>query len=932
MLSATYRVQLTPEFGFRALREALPYLHSLGVSHLYLSPVFQSRAGSTHGYDVTDHSRLDEELGGRREFDELSRACRERGMGLVLDIVPNHMALGPQNQWWADVLENGPASRFAGYFDIDWEPSRSSMRNRLLVPVLSAPLGEVIDSGALSIAFMPESGSFQVRHADLAFPLEPRSYALVFSGRPGAVDIHEEAARQEFCSLLDAFAALPPPVAAAPEVLQQRDRDRQVNQRRLARLCAREPVVREFIERTLQQVNASPEQVAGVLQAQPYRLAFWRVSGEEVNYRRFFDVNELAALRVEEPEVFASTHGLVRELMQSAPIDGIRVDHADGLYDPERYFGRLRDLVSVDGQRPWIIAEKILAAGEELAETWCVDGSTGYEFGALVTAWLARGPGLDTLRRIYRRYVQSTTPYAEIVYQSKKLVMRSSLAAEISMLAIRLDRLAQLHRHTSDFTLFDLRQAIVEVIACFPVYRTYIAADRLTAEDVQHVRRAIGMAFSRKQSARRALEFLQRVLLGEFQDDPARAEAAIQFTQRFQQVTGPVMAKGVEDTAFYRYASFLPMNEVGADPDGRAIHTEILHRANEARLRDWPRCMLSTSTHDSKRGEDVRFRLCVLSEQPQAWADCLGRWRKLKRRRHGADPAAAVQEYLLLQSLLGIWPAAGPADIEALGWRLGEYAIKAAREGKELTSWLDPDPDAETALQDLVNQMLPGPAAGFERYFREIIDRVAYFGLLNSLTAVTLKFTAPGIPDVYQGTELPALTLVDPDNRRTVQMGEHAAALAQIDARLGTETTLEVVQRLLADWRDGHIKLFLTATLLRLRRSVPDVFAGDYLVLPTEGSMAAHLCAFARIAEGGALVTVVSRWAATLAEGAMQPPLGGVWRDTTVLVRGVPPGRYTDVFTGREHEIQSRSGEDFAMQAAALFEALPVAVLARRAA
>jgi len=883
MLRATYRVQLNAQFGFDDLRRALPYLKRLGISHLYLSPIFHSRPGSMHGYDVIDHGRIDPELGGREGFARLVAACRELGMGVVLDIVPNHMAvLGVENAWWMDVLENGPASGCAKFFDIDWSPVRQTMHNRLLVPILGAPLGEVVERGEVRIVFRPEAGTFHVNYFEHWLPLEPRSYPMILragEGIPGRSPVLDEDAQLELSSLMDAFAALPPPLAAPPEVLQVRERDRQVNQRRLARLCTREPAVLKLIEVALERINApspDPELLDELMQAQPYRLAFWRVSGEEINYRRFFDVNELAALRMEDPQVFAATHGLLRELWQERLIDGVRVDHADGLYDPAEYFRRLRDVLAPehDRPRPWVVVEKILGGGEKLRADWPVDGTTGYEFGALVTGWLSKGEGVAELDRTWRRHVGGPVRYDEIVYQSKKQVMHTSLAAEISGLAARLDRLAQMHRNTRDFTLFDLRAAIVEVIACFPVYRTYIAAGQLSAEDVQHVRRAIGAAFSRKHGAHRALEFIERVLLGELEGDSRRAEAALEFTQKFQQVTSPVMAKGVEDTAFYRFARYLPMNEVGAEPDARGISTDLLHRANEERARDWPRTMLSTATHDSKRGEDVRWRLCVLSEIPHEWAACVSRWRRLKRHhRREVGAPEVVQEYLLLQSLLGIWPAdPATADMDALRTRLCEYATKAAREAKQSTSWLDPDEEVERELRDLVMRMLPERGvAGFERYFRSVIDTVLYFGLFNALAALTLKLTAPGIPDFYQGTELPSLVLVDPDNRRPVDLDAHATQLAGIEALLANNPPEAAVAQMLQGWQDGRLKLYVTSRLLALRASHADAFAGEYLALGVEGARSEHVCAFARQSGDCTVIAVATRWPATLCGGEPRP-------------------------------------------------------------
>jgi (1->4)-alpha-D-glucan 1-alpha-D-glucosylmutase len=943
MLRATYRVQLNAQFGFDELRRALPYLHRLGISHLYLSPVFHSRQGSTHGYDLIDHGRIDPDLGGREGFEALVAACRELGMGLVLDIVPNHMAvLGAENAWWMDVLENGPASSCAKFFDIDWTPVRQTMRNRLLVPILGAPLGEVVERGEVRVVFRPESGIFLLNYFEHWLPVEPRSYPMILragEGIPGRSPALGEDAQLELASLMDAFAALPPPLPAESEVLQVRYRDRQVNQRRLARLCAREPAVLALIQVALERINApspDPELLDRLLQAQPYRLAFWRVSGEEINYRRFFDVNDLAAVRMEDAEVFEATHGLLRALWQQRLIDGVRVDHADGLYDPAEYFRRLRDVLVPDAERPqpWVVVEKILGAGEKLRTDWSVDGTTGYEFNALVTGWLTQPAGVAELDRIWRRQVGGTEGYGEIVYQSKRQVMHTSLAAEISGLAARLDRLAQMHWNTRDFTLFDLRAAIVEVIACFPVYRTYITGSQPGAEDVQHVRRAIGAAFSRKRSSHRALEFLERVLLGELEGSSGRAEAALEFTQKFQQVTSPVMAKGVEDTAFYRFARYLPMNEVGSEPDARGLSTELLHRANEERAREWPRTMLSTATHDSKRGEDVRWRLCVLSEIAHEWAACVGRWRRLKRH-HRREPGApeVVQEYLLLQSLLGIWPAnADLADMDALRERLCEYAIKAAREAKQATSWLDPDEEVERGLRELVARMLPEQgAAGFERYFRPVIDPVLYFGMFNALAALVLKLTAPGIPDFYQGTELPSLVLVDPDNRRPVDLDAHAAQLAAIDALAASRPLPEVVSALLSSWQDGRLKMYVTRRLLALRASHADAFSGDYLALSVEGARGEHVCAYARQGGDCTVIALASRWTATLCGGELKPPVGeAIWQDTAVLLAPrIPAGRYVDVLSGQVHEVAGE-GEGRRLPAARLFELLPCCVLVRQ--
>jgi len=904
--------------------------------------VSRSRRGSQHGYDVTDHSTIDPELGGEAGFRELVAACRGHSMGIVLDIVPNHMAvMTADNAWWMDVLENGPASRFADYFDIDWTPGRPTMRNRLLVPALAGPLGDIIEQGGITLSFDATRGTFCARYESLQFPLDPRSYPRLFKacfqqrGQPAG-----QAVRAQLSRLLEAFAALPPAQPCPTEVQLLRHREARTLQKALALLCQTHPSLAGFIGDGLGELARLPgkrraDVLAELLSVQPYRLAFWRVSGEEINYRRFFDINDLAALRMEERMVFDATHALVGRLWTDRSIDGVRIDHADGLYDPAQYFQRLRHLLGerAGGGAPWIVVEKILGRGEALAADWQVDGTTGYEFAALVTAWLMDDAGAPALQRTFRRFRGPGPEYPDIAYRSRKEIMRTSLAAEISGLATRLDRLAQRHYNTLDFTLFDLREAIVEVAACFPVYRTYVrGAGPAQDEDARHIRRAVGAARSRKQAAGRALEFLERVLLGELAEDPARGAAALEFTLKFQQVTAPVMAKGIEDTACYRYPCFLASNEVGGDPLCAGIATEALHQANMVRRRDYPRCVLASSTHDTKRGEDARHRLCVLTEVAAEWSACIARWRRLRGRRRSARTVGATMEYLLLQSLLAIWPA-GPTEgaLPELRNRMEEYAIKAAREAKEQTSWLDPDQDYEQSLRSYIGLLLPeGADTGFQAYFRSVIEPVAYFGMLNGLTAAALKFTAPGIPDIYQGNELPALVLVDPDNRRQPDYAAHAAILEELEREVARTSPADVAALLLEHWRNGHLKLLLSRRLLALRAEYAALFAaGDYLPLVTAGTHAGHLCAFARTTGDCCLLVVVARQMAALSGGRPVAPLGAdTWQDTRVLLPAqLRGGPYQDVLTGRALTVAEASGTERALSIGALFTVLPVSVL-----
>lgn len=944
---ATYRLQLSAQFGFAHLHSILPYLARLGISHLYLSPIFKARPGSSHGYDVVDHGQLNAELGDGKELEELALAARNLGMGIVLDIVPNHMAvMTDSNVWWADVLENGRSSRFAAFFDIDWRPARESMRNRLLVPVLGGTFGDTIERGEIRVHFDPAAGAFALRYQEHSFPLDPRHYPLIFAaaGHELAQWSSEDSDRQDFDSLMDAFAALPETRDIDAESVERRYRDKEVNKRRLVRLCERRSDLLALFGRVLAVVNgdsgesSSRDALAALLERQPYRLAFWRVSGEEINYRRFFDVNELAALRMEDPSVFQATHSLLLALVQSNVVEGIRVDHADGLHDPKRYFQRLAEEVDLLGGAPcWTVAEKVLAVDEQLPADWPIDGTTGYEFGALVSAWLMRADQVPALERTYRRHVGNASSFDAIAYQSKKDVMRGSLAAEISVLAAQLDRVAQLHRSSSDFTVFDLREAVVETIACFPVYRTYVSSEGATSTDRQIIGRAVGLALSRRAATRRALEFLRDVLCGQL--NGVQRKPSLDFTMKFQQVTGPVMAKGVEDTAFYRYSCLLALNEVGSDPGGRLIDNEQLHRASAERARQWPNTMLASSTHDSKRGEDASWRLAALAENVAVWRDCLARWRRLKRRaRVAAQTISAADEYLLLQTALSIWPlsaAPQPEELATLRARIEEYAVKAAREAKLSTTWFDPDPEYEKALKEFVGTLIPNSrtAAGFQRYFQPVIDAVAWAGVLNALAATVLKLTTPGVPDLYQGAEVPHLALVDPDSRRAVDWQRLESGLASLAAQVQSSSARQVAARLLGDWRSGALKQFVIWRLLELRRSQAQLFASNgYEPLVVQGEHAARVVAFLRNTAGagmrhGAIIVVVARWVATLvADGSTVSP---VWRETQIqLPADTPLGRWTDALTGVVLEV----GEPRLLSVAECFATLPAAVLVFNAA
>ncbi len=924
---ATYRLQLNREFTFADATRAVQYLARLNISHVYASPILKARPGSMHGYDVTDHTRLNPELGTQEEFEQLVAALHEHGMGLIVDIVPNHLGvMGDDNVWWLDVLENGPSARAAHHFDIDWRPNRGSMRDRVLVPTLGDVYGAVLENGELKLQLDPVAGSFAIRYHEHLFPIDPREYPRIFAHTPipatllAADDPH----RADFESLLNAFSNLPPRSETSEDAIAIRYRDKEAHKRRLVRLLERSPEIAQYLATTLTQINGTPgdprsfDALDALLDAQAYRLSYWRVAVDEINYRRFFDVNDLAALRMDETGVFDSTHRLIFELIDRGLIDGLRIDHVDGLYDPEAYLERLQ-------WKPlYVVVEKILAPHERLPETWPVQGTTGYEFAALTTSWLVCNDYEVRMTRRYRQFTESDASFEQIAYDSKRLVMRSSLAAEIEVLATQLDRIAQLDRRTADFTRAGIREAVREVIACFPVYRTYVSHRGVSDEDRRIVNWAVNVARKRSAGAELSVfDFLRDVLLGERSEGRSESvrRAMLEFAMKFQQVTSPVAAKGVEDTAMYRYNRLVCLNEVGNDPGRYGVSSSALHQANAERARLWPHTMLATTTHDTKRSEDVRARIAVLSEIPELWKRHVARWTRLnrsKRRQVGEDPAPDRQdEYLLYQTLVGIW---SPQEESAtLIERVQAYAVKAAREAKRSSSWISPNVEYEKALTDFIAELLGDPErSAFLKDFRVLAETAAFFGSINSLVQTVLKIAAPGVPDFYQGTEFPALTLVDPDNRRRVDFD---AAAQQLDAI----ESLPQHERVTS-------KLYVMQKLLRLRRDDPELFAkGDYQALQIEGVHKEHVFAFARTFEGRTCLVIVPRWTAKLMDSVTELPLRErVWGDTRVLIsNGAVRAPLQDVLIGREVAIDEAQRERSLRIATALSE-FPVAVLAGR--
>ena len=903
---ATYRLQLHRDFGFDDALRILPYLDRLGVSHVYCSPVQRARAGSTHGYDVVAHDQVNPELGGEEGLRRFVAGLRERGMGLLLDMVPNHMGVwGDDNAWWLDVLENGPASVFAQHFDIDWQPLNPDLAGKVLVPLLGGPYGEVLARGELVLRFDEARGSFAVHYYEHRLPLAPETYPRLLD--PARSRLADPDLADRLGSLATALGHLPGRDAPDPKQRAERDRDKELLKARLARLVAREPAVAEAIAGAVARFNAAGprDSLDALITTQAWRPAYWRVAGDEVNYRRFFDVGGLAAIRIENDAVFEATHGFALDLAARGDVDGLRIDHPDGLYDPAGYFRKLQEgyarrlgmaLPPQDHEgrpsRPlYVVAEKIAAGHEDVPHAWHVHGTTGYRFANVVNAVMVDTAAERSMRHTFGRFTGEHRPFEEVARRSRVAIMRNALASELNVLATELLRIARADRRTRDYTLNGLRRALTEVTACLPVYRTYLL-ERASPQDRRYVEWAVRDALRHSEDDDLSVfDFLRRTLLGEVLPEAPEGLAAQvrRFAARYQQFSSPVAAKGVEDTAFYRWFPLASLNEVGGEPAQFGMTVEQFHAASADRCRHWPHTLLATSTHDHKRSEDVRNRIDVLSEMPGAWRLASRRWRvmnqalreRLAAQGAPADAPSTLHEYLLYQTLLGTWPDAQGADA-AYADRLVDYMRKAARESKLRTRWTQPDEAYESALGGFVRGLLdPAQSAGFLAEASDLAQRLGWWGALNSLSTTLLKHASPGVPDTYQGHEATALTLVDPDNRQPVDFDGLSRMLDGLDA-LGAHAG-EVLGAAPAD---GRAKLWVARQMLAWRRREPDLFRlGGYHPLPAGGGQQENLVAFARQWQGRLLVAVAGRLWSRLPVSAGEPPLGaaawtGTWVDT----------------------------------------------------
>jgi (1->4)-alpha-D-glucan 1-alpha-D-glucosylmutase len=904
---ATYRLQLTRDFDFDKAAEIVPYLKALGITHLYASPFMKARKGSTHGYDVVDHTRLNPELGGEAGFARLSETLKAHDLGLILDFVPNHVGVHyADNPWWLDVLEWGPASPHAVSFDIDWEQLPYRKRGGVLLPIIGTSYGEALEHGDIELRYDADEGSFSCWYFEHRLPIGPERYGEILRMIVQDAKAEGSEAGRHILQLASRYRGLRHPDRKEAPALK-------------AELKAIAGGA-EIIARGLAAYRAGPDRAAQtlalhhLLERQHYRLGHWRLASSDINYRRFFDVNSLAGLRVEDAATFETAHRLVRKLIADGRLQGLRLDHIDGLRDPAQYFVRLRRLVrDAQGRHPkpfYVVVEKILGEGEKLAGFAGVHGTTGYEWMNVITHLLVDPKGLDSFDEIWRQISNQPPRLEPVVREAKRRVLETLLTSEFTVLSRLLARIASGHFSTRDYSADSLRQALELYVLHFPAYRSYLTTAGPTAHDCALISQVVEQARADWFAADDGIfDFLRDTLTMDLIKRSGATHSAPRirrFALKVQQFTGPLMAKSLEDTAFYRYHRLLALNEVGGDPAAKGLSIAGFHAAMQARAKAWPHGMTATATHDTKRGEDARARLAALTEIAGEWTSTAAKWKVLNAPHLVADgdmrAPSVTAEYMLYQTLLGAWPIGGFDDdfIE----RITAYALKAAREGKEETSWLNPNEAYEAGLQSFIARILDRSAsAEFLASLATLARRVALLGALNSLSQLTLKTTLPGVPDFYQGTEFWDLSLVDPDNRRPVDFAERSAALAALRA--------PDWHNLSQSWEDGRLKLAWTAHLLELRTELAEVFThGSYHPLEVEGPHRDHVIAFARRRGTDAAIVAVARHFAPFSQ------TGRTWPSAASFDGEISLGGFS---------IEGHPGK--ALPLSTLFQNLPVAVL-----
>lgn len=901
--TATCRIQFTPSFGFQAARAVIAYLNDLGISDIYASPIFKAVKGSSHGYDVVDPNRLNPELGNLSDLEALAAELKKYKMGWIQDIVPNHMAIDSENQMLMDIMENGACSPYFQFFDVDWDHPAASLNKRMLAPFLGRFYGDCLEDGEIALQFGPDG--FKVAYYNLAFPLRIESYPDLFHKLP---QLKKKLAEDDpdFIKLLGILYALK--LLSSSSEFEERSVQIKMIHRILWELYTSNSVLRAFIDQTVCSFNGEKRKAESfnaldaLLSQQLFRFSFWKVAAEEINYRRFFCINGLISLRMEDEHVLEHTHGLIFDLIERGIVTGLRIDHIDGLYDPTDYILKIR----ARAPQAYIVVEKILDPTEALPRYWPLQGTTGYDFLNYVNGLFCQKKNEQAFGKIYAGTTGSMSPYEDVVRNNKKLIIQEDMASDVHNLALLLKKISSRDRHGSDITLNALRRALTEVLAVFPVYRTYISEISVSATDRKTILDAVDKARAYFPALLHGFTFVRRFLLLDFPDYVQEEEKRdwLHFAMRFQQFSSPVMAKGVEDTTHYVYNRLLSLNEVGGRPDLFGCSLEEFHNFNAKRKELWPDSLSSTETHDTKRGEDARARINVLSEMPGEWLKQLRTWIKINRDKKQRVLGVAVpdrnDEYFLYQTLIGAYPFAD-VDYPKFVERMKNYIVKAVREAKIHTAWLKPDTEYEDAYIAFAEKILaPSESNPFLKEFIPFCQRVSHYGILNSLAQTLMKITSPGVPDFYQGSELWDLSLVDPDNRQPVDFEKRRAMLTDIrqqdDADLG-----RLVQSLLSDRENGKIKLFLIYRALKAKKANGELFrSGAYIPLESSGKYRSHVIAFTWKYHKQWALVIAPRFLSTLiSEGDF--PLGKqVWQNTAVIMPDGAPTAWQNVLTNEE--------------------------------
>jgi (1->4)-alpha-D-glucan 1-alpha-D-glucosylmutase len=922
---STYRLQFGRGFGFREARSLVPYLNKLGISDVYASPIFRAHSDTASGYDIIDPTSLSPSLGSRDEFIAFCTELQRHDMGLVLDIVPNHMAAHTSNRWWRDVLENGHGSLYAFYFDIEWDPPSRARSAKILWPILGAPYAEALERRELVLTFSEDG--FAVQYFDRSLPIDPATYGTIVSRVQLGTPNGEETCGpvlEEVSAIGSLIQSLPASTATDAEEISRRYREKEEVKRRLWKLYTTNGCFHSRLAEVIRVFGGeagdprSFDWLDELLGQQPYVLSFWQVAREKVNYRRFFDITGLVGVNVEEEEVFRATHALVFELADEGWVTGLRIDHIDGLYDPADYLRRLRERLP----DTYIVVEKVLEPKETLSPEWPVSGTTGYDFIDAIGSVMVDSKGLDRITETYRQIAGGEASLADVIYEQKKRVIEQLFAGEAMSLRLHLNLLAEMDRYAKDASPQALYQALVEVTACLPVYRTYTRSFQIRPQDLLQIESAFLEARRRNPQVSETIwNFVRRVLLLECPSSVSNGQRSgwKQFVQRWQQFCGPAMAKGKEDTAFYTYNRLISMNEVGGQNQPRPL--EEFHRFAETRARCWPHSLNAGSTHDTKRGEDVRARIDVLAEESEAWTRHVKRWRqwnaRCKRVLQGAPVPGANEEYFIYQTMAGAWPL-DPAEMPTFQERLQTCLVKAWREAKLHTSWSNPDKEYEGAVADFVATIL---SAGSEnRFLPDFVrfqQRIASYGAFNSLSQTLVRLVAPGVPDIYQGSELWELSLVDPDNRRPVDFEKRQTLLEEL---MNCE-----ISELLKNWQDGGLKQYVIQKTLVWRRDHAAVFRdGEYIPLEAHGQRAHHVISCGRHAGMAWIIAVAPRFPAGLSRSA-GPPIGRrAWANTELSFPATAPRRWSNLFTGEDLELPGTGHAPLA----AILRRFPVALLA----